>query len=195
MIVLDLETQHLAHEVGGWENLQAMRMSVGVTWDENYGYRTWWEAEAPELINELGEADLIVGFNISAFDYAVLSLYAPTDHLNEHTFDILDHIHQQIGRRVSLQTLARLNLGVSKLLHDASGAVTLWREKDLVALATYCMKDVELTRAVFLLWRDTGYLPVSETVFLPFPADAVEEATKDDRDAEHVTRPGRGYSS
>lgn len=184
MIIFDLETQKLAHEVGGWGNIAALQMSVGVTWDERHGYQIWWEAQAGDLIKELENTDLIVGFNLTKFDFAVLSLYASTEHLTEHTFDILDHINRELGHRVSLSKLAKLNLGITKLLDSGAGAVKLWREQDLVALTEYCIRDVELTRTLLETWQDTGVLRVSDANWLPFPGDEIQEVTRHDSDTD-----------
>jgi hypothetical protein len=70
IVYFDLETQKSADEVGGWDKISAMQMSVGVTYSTARGdYRVYDEREVTELINELQRADLVVGFNVLRFDY------------------------------------------------------------------------------------------------------------------------------
>lgn len=176
-IVLDIETQHLADEVGGWGNLEALQVAVAVTWDDEAGYRTWWEGQVGDLLAELEKADLVVGYNVSVFDYAVLALYGRVDELGEKTFDLLDEIFQQTGRRVGLNVVAKLNLGEAKAYESGAAAVQLWRDDRLEALVAYCQKDVELTRRLYEMWENEGILWISgaEYVVWPGPVKGKEE--------------------
>src|SRR6185369_6746994 len=73
IVYFDLETQKSAEEVGGWDKIRMMKMSVGVTYSTARGeYRIYGEGQVNELIDELRRADLVVGFNIQRFDYEVL---------------------------------------------------------------------------------------------------------------------------
>ena len=160
-LFFDLETQYLANEVGGWNHIPAMHLSVGCTYDERYGYRDWWEAQAADLLAELGRAEQIVGFNLNAFDYEVLSLYGDVSGLYEKTADILEEIRNQSGRRVALNTLAMVNLGEAKVFESGVQAVTLWRAGKLEELVAYCRQDVELTKRLFERWETFGILWLS----------------------------------
>jgi DEAD/DEAH box helicase domain-containing protein len=63
-VYFDLETQKSAEEVGGWDKIREMRMSVGVTYSTARGdYKIYREHEVNALIDELSRADLVVGFN------------------------------------------------------------------------------------------------------------------------------------
>ncbi len=74
IVYFDLETQKSADEVGGWNNISKMGMSVGVTYSTARGeYRIYGENQVTDLINELQRADLVVGFNNLRFDYEVLA--------------------------------------------------------------------------------------------------------------------------
>lgn len=193
IIVLDLETQHLAGEVGGWHNLEALQVAVAVTWDERHGYRTWWEGQAADLVAELHRSDVVVGYNISAFDYAVLSLYADVEALKERTFDILDELWQQTHRRVSLNAIAALNLGEAKSYESGADAVRLWRDGRLEDLQAYCQRDVELTKRLYELWEAEGILWVSGVSYAIWPGPVTEEVRKeeDGDDVSPFARPRR----
>jgi DEAD/DEAH box helicase domain-containing protein len=65
IVYFDLETQQSADEVGGWNRINRMGMSVGVTYSTARGdYRIYGEPQVNDLIRELQRADLVVGFNI-----------------------------------------------------------------------------------------------------------------------------------
>ena len=62
IVYFDLETQKSADEVGGWDKIRDMRMSVGVTYSTARGdYRIYGEKDVDELLTELQRADLVVG--------------------------------------------------------------------------------------------------------------------------------------
>src|SRR5271170_1000934 len=68
IVYFDLETQKSADEVGGWDRIRDMRMSVGVTYSTaRGGYRIYGEKDVNALIEELRRADLVVGFNSLRF--------------------------------------------------------------------------------------------------------------------------------
>lgn len=164
MIVVDLETQNLAAEVGGWRNKELLRLAVACTWDETNGYRLWWEAQAADLLEALEGAEFIVGFNVSNFDYQVLSFYGDADGLDAKTFDLHKEIFEQVHKRVGLNVIANLNLGEAKTYESGATAVALWRTGRLEELAAYCQRDVELTRRVFETWEAQGLLYVNEAL-------------------------------
>lgn len=133
------------------------------------GYRTWWEGQVGGLIAELDEARLIVGYNVSVWDYAVLSLYGRTDQLFEKTFDLLTEIREQTGKLVGLNTVALLNLGEGKSMESGASAVVLWRDGRLEDLAVYCQKDVELTQRLYEMWKEQGILWISDVDYVVWP--------------------------
>jgi DEAD/DEAH box helicase domain-containing protein len=58
IVYFDLETQKSAEEVGGWDKVRDLKMSVGVTYStQRGGYRIYGEQDVPELIRELQRAD------------------------------------------------------------------------------------------------------------------------------------------
>jgi DEAD/DEAH box helicase domain-containing protein len=183
-IFFDLETQNLADEVGGWGNVEAMRVSVACTYSEDAGYQDWWESQTGDLLEELRKAQLIVGFNLTKFDYRVLSLYGPVDDFESKTFDILDEVFAQVGRRASLNTLAVMNLGEAKIFESGVQAVRLWRADKLTELANYCRKDVELTRRLFELWQNAGILWVPGTRYAAWPGVRSAEERKEAKEEQ-----------
>jgi DEAD/DEAH box helicase domain-containing protein len=59
IVYFDLETQKSAQEVGGWNHIDRMGMSVGVTYSTARGdYAIYGEGQVDDLITELQRADL-----------------------------------------------------------------------------------------------------------------------------------------
>ena len=76
IVYFDLETQKSADEVGGWDKIRDMKMSVGVTYSTARGeYRIYDEKQVNDLLTVLQRADLVDGFNNLGFDYEVLHAY------------------------------------------------------------------------------------------------------------------------
>ena len=158
----DLETQRLATEVGGWQNKHLMRVSVAVLYESaSESFRVYREDEISKLIRDLSELDLVVGFNVSRFDYEVLKAYTPFDFSRLPTFDILQEIHQRLGFRVSLDHLAEKTLGKAKSAEGIQ-AVRWFREGQWEDLIDYCKQDVLLTRDLFRHAVEKGYLVYSD---------------------------------
>jgi len=144
VIYFDLETQRSAAEVGGWHNAHLMRMALAVIYDtQTEQFETFFEKDVHRLIERLGEADLVVGFNIISFDYAVLRGYTDADLSALPTFDMLAAIHQRLGYRLALGHLAEETLGATK---GADGLQSLiwWKEGRVDEIEQYCRQDVSL---------------------------------------------------
>ena len=158
----DLETQKLAAEVGGWHNTHLMRVSVAVLYESQCDeFKVYREPEIQKLTEDLKRLDLVVGFNISRFDYGVLRAYTPFDLKRLPTFDILDEIHKGLGFRLSLSHLAERTLGRPKG-GDGILAVQWFREGDWENLIKYCTEDVAITRDLFYHGLEKGYLAYSD---------------------------------
>ncbi len=158
----DLETQKLADEVGGWQNTHLMRVSVAVLHEKPADtFKVYREHEIPELIEDLKQLDLIVGFNISRFDYRVLLAYTQFKLERLPTFDILSEIKKGLGFRLSLGHLAERTLGRPKG-GDGLQAVRWFRQGNWEDLIRYCTEDVIITRDLFYHGLEKGYLVYSD---------------------------------
>ncbi len=146
LVYFDLETQKGANEVGGWRNKSAMGMSLGVTYGTaRQGYQIYTEQDVEALLQELRSADLVVGFNVIGFDFAVLEAYTVFDLQDLPTLDLLRDVEAQTGRRMSLESLAQATLGIGKTAEGVQ-ALRWWKEGKLVQIAEYCCYDVKVTR-------------------------------------------------
>ncbi len=148
IVYFDLETQKSADEVGGWDKISRMGMSVGVIYSSARGeYRIFGEKQIDELVRELQRADLIVGFNNLRFDYEVLHGYTPLDLRQLPTLDLLVDLQNRLQHRLSLDAIATATFGVEKTA-EGMQAIQWFKEGRLLEIAEYCCYDVKLTRLV-----------------------------------------------
>jgi len=148
IVYFDLETQKSADEVGGWDQINRMGMSVGVTYSTARGeYEIYAEKRVDELIAELRRADLIVGFNHLRFDYEVLHGYTAFDLRQLPTLDLLVELQNRLQHRLSLEAIATATFDLEKTA-DGLQAIHWYRQGKLLEIAEYCCYDVKLTRLV-----------------------------------------------
>ena len=158
IIFLDIETQKLAEEVGGWGFKDKMKVSLVVIYStKEQEYRYFEEEEIHKLLDELLAADLVIGFNIKRFDWQVLQPYFKYDLSSIPTLDMLEIIHNTIGFRLSLSHLGEMTLGRKKEA-DGIQAVSWYREGDMEKVREYCRRDVELTKELYEFGRRYRYL-------------------------------------
>ncbi len=158
-LVFDLETQYLADEVGGWNHIRDMRMSVAVTYCPDCDrFTTYYEQDAAQLVAALNAADLVIGYNIVRFDYEVLlgyTLFPVSD--GTRTLDLMIPLYETLGFRPKLEDLASATLGVGKL-GNGLDAVRWFREGNLERLAQYCKQDVQVTYDLYKFGKERGYV-------------------------------------
>ncbi|MCA9744140.1 ribonuclease H-like domain-containing protein [candidate division KSB1 bacterium] len=157
-IVFDLETQRRIDEVGGRSNFHQLGMSVAVLYDSaSDSTEVYREEQANLLLDRLGSAPLIVGFNIIHFDFPVLSGYGALDFRTLPTVDLMQHIVESAGFRLSLDNLVRTTLNAQK---SASGlqAIQWFQDGNWQDLIDYCHDDVLLTRDLYEFGKEHGYV-------------------------------------
>ncbi|MDF1738915.1 MAG: helicase [Verrucomicrobiales bacterium] len=148
-VYFDLETQRSANDVGGWDRKADMKMSVGVTYSTAKGaYMIYDESNVQALIDELCEADLVIGYNHIYFDYEVLMGYTILD-LKEQTtnLDLMLDLEKEIQHRPKLDAVAESSLGESKTA-VGTDAIKWWQEGRIMDIAEYCCFDVKVTKMV-----------------------------------------------
>ena len=154
----DLETQKTADEVGGWSKADKMRVSVAVIFSTALDdFIVYQERDVFKLVDELAKADLVVGFNVKGFDYAVLKPYSPTDLRKIPTLDMLDDVKRVVGHRLSLDALAECTLGVGKSA-DGLKAVEWYRQGQIEPIIEYCKQDVAVTRDLYRFGCENGHI-------------------------------------
>ena len=148
IVYFDLETKKSAEEVGGWNNISRMGMSVGVLYSAARSeYRVYGETQVDELIRELQRAELVVGFNNLRFDYEVLHGYTALDLRQLPTLDMLVELQSTLQHRLSLDSIATATFGIQKTAEGLQ-AIEWYKQGRLLEIAEYCCYDVKITRLV-----------------------------------------------
>jgi hypothetical protein len=148
IVYFDLETQRSADEVGGWDKISRMGMSIGVIFHAGRGeYVIFGENHIEELLSCLQRADLVVGFNILRFDYEVLHGYTALDLRQLPTLDLMVDLQNKLQHRLSLDAIASATFGLEKTAHGMQ-ALDWFKAGRLLDIAEYCCYDVKLTRLV-----------------------------------------------
>lgn len=148
IVYFDLETQKSAEEVGGWDKISRMGMSVGVTFSTARAeYRVYGENQVNDLLTELQRADLVVGFNVLRFDYEVLHGYTILDLRQLPTLDMMVDMAGTIQHRLSLDAIAVATFGVEKTA-EGMQAIDWFKQGKLFEIAEYCCYDVKLTKLI-----------------------------------------------
>lgn len=165
-LVFDIETQNFFTDPAvGRDNFEALRISVvGVYSYIEEKYLIFEEGEMEALAELFDNAKRLVGFSMNRYDVPVLNTYfrrlgphAPNLWEKERV-DLLESIELLTGQRISLSRLAEANLHVKKD-RRGSEAITLYQEGRMEELKEYCLKDVELTKALYELYeRDHALL-------------------------------------
>jgi DEAD/DEAH box helicase domain-containing protein len=156
-LVVDLETQNLVQDVGGWGHIDKLKISVACAFDSKTGeYLTFREHEISKL-NDLCEERLVVGYNIRGFDLIILQAYG----LNLQKLDVFDIMYdvQTLTRQkfLKLETLAQGTLNVGKSA-DGLLAVEWWKKGEMDKIIEYCKQDVQVTKDVFEHGRKQGHV-------------------------------------
>lgn len=163
-VVFDVETQNFFTDPEvGWGNYDALRISVIGAYSYAAGkYFCFEESEMDAAAELFRKTKLLVGFSVNRYDIPVLNRYfarinPPLNLFSKNRLDLLDEIEMVYGRRISLEKLARANLGMGKTGHGAQ-AIELYRQCRMEELKGYCLQDVEITRRLFERYRDQNYL-------------------------------------
>lgn len=122
--------------------------------------KSFWEKDLEKAWKIFQKADRIIGFNSIGFDVPALTPYAPPHFPKLPHFDILAHIKESQGKRVSLDSLARATLGKTKTDSGENAILYYQRgdEESLEKLRKYCEADVLITRDIYDFGLKNGYL-------------------------------------
>ena len=154
-LVFDLETQNLVQDVGGWGNIDKLKISVACAYDSKTDqYLTFRENEIQKL-NDLCEERLVIGYNIRGFDLIILQAYG----LSLEKLDVFDIMYdvQTLTRQkfLKLETIAQGTLNVGKSA-DGLMAVEWWKAGKMDEIIKYCQQDVQVTKDIFDYGRKHG---------------------------------------
>jgi DEAD/DEAH box helicase domain-containing protein len=159
-LVLDVETRYLASEVGGWGNIQRLRVAVAVAYSsETDRYLEYMEDDVRDLISLMQTAQLIVGYNVLRFDYEVLQAYTSFRLSSLPTLDLMQHLQRTLGWRPKLNSVALATLGQAKT-GDGLQSVRWFRTGEISRVIEYCRQDVAVTWQIYRFGKEHGFVYV-----------------------------------
>lgn len=168
IVYFDLETQRSFNDVKGKK--AEMGVSVAVTYSTKANaYFIYGEDEMDALVEQLLQADLVVGHNHLEFDYPVLQKYTVLELAEQtHNLDTMLDLQELYGRRLKLDAIAEGSLGIGK---SATGvdALKWWQQyqktgdkQALIDIAEYCAFDVKVTKGVHEYGMAHGHIKLSD---------------------------------
>ncbi|MFA6007849.1 MAG: ribonuclease H-like domain-containing protein [Candidatus Shapirobacteria bacterium] len=158
-VIFDIETKKIFDDIEG-NNPADLGISIISTYKRflNDKYEeisgkmeSFYEEDFAKMWPLFANADRIIGFNSLHFDVPAMAPLAPYDFKKLKHFDIMDHIKNALGFRLSLNAVATETLGHSKI-DNGLNAVDYWREhsaESLAKLKKYCEMDVTVTKEVY----------------------------------------------
>ena len=160
-LVIDVETKKLAAEVGGWEHLDQLGVSLACAFDSKTSkYRSYHEHELGNLIRLFKER-VVVGYNISGFDFPVLAPYG-CDPSKFNSFDVMTDLEAATGKRwLSLESVALGTLDYGSF-SDGLEAVEMWKRGDMDELSLHCLGDVKIILDIFRFGREHGFVRIGK---------------------------------
>ncbi len=154
-LIIDLETQNLVQDVGGWGNVDKLKISIACAYDSKTDQFLVFRENEISKLNELCEDRLVIGYNIRGFDLIILKAYG----LNLERLDVFDIMYdvQTLTRQkfLKLETLAQGTLNAGKSA-DGLLAVEWWKQGEIDKIIQYCQQDVQVTRDIFEYGRKNG---------------------------------------
>lgn len=147
-IVFDIETSNQFSDVGS-SDPAALDISVVCIHDsETDTYHSYMQEEFSQLWPIVEKADMLIGFNSDHFDVPLLNKYYPGDLTCIKSLDLLKEIHNSLGRRIKLDTIAEATLGENKTGHGLQ-ALKWWRDGEKQKVIDYCIQDVKVTKNIY----------------------------------------------
>ena len=158
-VIFDLETQKFFDEIAGSDpamlGVSVLSMYVR-TLNSNFVETkgemiSFFEDDLKSAWEYFKNASRIIGFNSKHFDVPALKPYLPIELTKVPHLDILEHVKETNGRRVSLNAIVKETLGDHKA-DDPANAILYWQKRDeesLKKLKFYCEEDVRLTKEIY----------------------------------------------
>lgn len=188
-VIFDVETKKSFDDVGGYfpEKLEISFVGVieregfpetGVISESRYEF---FEKDLDTLWPILEAADVVIGFNSDGFDLVTLIPYYSGDVRAFPSLDLLSRVKDAYGKRISLDAIAKETMGVQKSGHGLD-AIKYYNNGEWDKLASYCMKDVEITRDIYDYGRTKGHVKflnkwnTLQTVTVDFNFEIPEDA-------------------
>lgn len=169
IVVFDCE---IKNEIDGtnvtWKTFDKMGHAVSCLYDyQTMDYKIYMDDNADEMIDRLNSADLVTGFAIKQFDIPLLNgtpeitkkITAP----EENIYDMLEISRRSLGwtpgqnfpsgLKLDQHLEAMFGAEGMKSGHGANAPI-LWQKKQLGALCSYVIRDVNREKALFEhMWK------------------------------------------
>ena len=158
-VFFDCETKKLFSEIQGF-NPADLGVSITSLYkrklDDSYNesegeIMSFWERDFDKIWPIFQKADRIIGFNSFKFDIPALQPYTNIKLIKLPHFDIMEEIKKKVGRRISLDALAKETLDKEKS-DIGVNAVLYWQsqsKENLEKLRKYCEMDVIISKELY----------------------------------------------
>jgi DEAD/DEAH box helicase domain-containing protein len=161
-LVIDVETKQLVQDVGGWDHVDKLGISVACAYDSKTDQFTSYTEDKLKDLIDLCEERLVVGYNIRGFDLPVMVPYG-LDVKKLDVFDIMYDLEALTRQRfLKLDYVAKGTLGLGKSA-DGLQAVEWWKQGQIQKIIDYCTQDVKVTRDVFQFGRQNGFVKIQRS--------------------------------
>ena len=161
-LVLDIETQRLVQEVGGWDHVDKLGISVACAYDSKTDQFLSFQEKDLKTLIELCYDRLVVGYNVRGFDLPVMVPYG-LEISKVDVFDLMYDLEALTRQRfLKLEAVARGTLGTGKSA-DGLMAVEWWKTGQIQKIIDYCMQDVKVTRDVFQFGRQNNFVRIQRS--------------------------------
>jgi DEAD/DEAH box helicase domain-containing protein len=161
-LVIDIETKQLVQDVGGWDHVDKLGISVACAYDSKTDQFTSYTEDKLKDLIDLCEERLVVGYNIRGFDLPVMVPYG-LDVKKLDVFDIMYDLEALTRQRfLKLDYVAKGTLGLGKSA-DGLQAVEWWKQGQIQKIIDYCIQDVRVTRDVFQFGRQNGFVKIQRS--------------------------------
>lgn len=156
LCVLDIELEKFNKEFP--EKSEIAFAGIGVYSLRNgryypHKYKYYLKSQIKDLEKALSEfPGIIIGHNIFAFDYRVLSQLISLNGIIEKSVDTLAFLYHKNNndfQGIALDNLSQINLGKSKTLHHE--AIELWNKGKQEKVIEYNKNDIYLTQKLWLM--------------------------------------------
>jgi len=176
ILSIDIETENLSNEIGGWQNTHMFKIACVCTWD---GEVSKVYADVPlelddgiiiktlrelkyDLDDQFDKGGQLLGHNINVFDLPVLrdslDIYIAKKYLDkkeEMCIDTSAYLSKNFGKRIHLDNLTKCTLDVAKTM-DGIESVTKWRNKQYNDVVNYCIQDTKITYDLYKYGKAEG---------------------------------------
>ena len=160
-LVFDIETANWFGEPGV-EDYSHLKIALVGTYDSfSQTYDSFLVDEFPRLWQLIEGADALVGYNSDHFDIPLLNYYYPGDLTKIKSIDLMKEMYDVLGRRIRLDAVAEGTIGKKKSGHGGQ-SVIWWKNGEVEKVRKYCLKDVELTKDLYLYALENKALKYKE---------------------------------